>query len=63
MPCHALSVPPNTHRSIDVLAVRLYLDRKVEVPYKSNACFGFDKCAPAYIYVCGVYYYYMQQHG
>ncbi len=35
----------NNHntRSIDVLAVRLYLDRKVEVPYMSNACFGFDK--------------------
>lgn len=30
-------------RSIDVLAVRLYLDRKVDIPYKSNACFGFDK--------------------
>lgn len=29
-------------RSIDVLAVRLYLDRKVRIPFKSNACFGFD---------------------
>jgi hypothetical protein len=25
-----------------VAQVRLYLDRRVEVPYKSNACFGFD---------------------
>ncbi len=30
-------------RSIDVLAVRIYLDRKVDIPYKSNAAFGFDK--------------------
>lgn len=27
-----------------MLAVRLYLDRKVDIPYASNACFGFDKC-------------------
>lgn len=30
-------------RSVDALAVRLYLDRRVRIPYKSNACFGFDK--------------------
>lgn len=28
--------------SIDVLATRLWFDRKVEVPLPSNACFGFD---------------------
>ncbi|KAL3701302.1 hypothetical protein R1sor_019324 [Riccia sorocarpa] len=28
---------------IDVLAVRLWLDRKVKIPKPSNACFGFDK--------------------
>jgi hypothetical protein len=38
-----------------VLAVRLYLDRKVEVPYKSNACFGFDKSVLWLVYyVCGL---------
>lgn len=26
-----------------MLAVRLYLDRKLTIPYASNACFGFDK--------------------
>ena len=26
-----------------VLAVRLYLDKKVRIPFKSNACFGFDQ--------------------
>ncbi|CAM9420924.1 unnamed protein product [Scytosiphon promiscuus] len=30
-------------RSVDALAVRLYLDRRVRIPYQSNACFGFDK--------------------
>ncbi|WP_017327521.1 FAD-dependent oxidoreductase [Synechococcus sp. PCC 7336] len=29
-------------RSIDVMATRLWFDRKVEVPLPSNACFGFD---------------------
>eukprot|EP00252_Welwitschia_mirabilis_P026450 TRINITY_DN8691_c0_g1_i1.p1 TRINITY_DN8691_c0_g1~~TRINITY_DN8691_c0_g1_i1.p1 ORF type:complete len:552 (-),score=99.64 TRINITY_DN8691_c0_g1_i1:425-2080(-) len=28
--------------AIDVLAVRLWLDRKVTIPKPSNACFGFD---------------------
>lgn len=28
--------------AIDVLAVRLWLDRKVKIPKPSNACFGFD---------------------
>lgn len=28
--------------SIDVMAVRLYFDRKVRVEFASNACFGFD---------------------
>lgn len=28
--------------AIDVLAVRLWLDRKVNIPKPSNACFGFD---------------------
>ncbi|MEM9219795.1 MAG: FAD-dependent oxidoreductase [Cyanobacteria bacterium P01_F01_bin.150] len=28
--------------SIDVLATRLWFDRKVDVPLPSNACFGFD---------------------
>eukprot|EP00898_Chlorokybus_atmophyticus_P005622 jgi/Chlat1/6060/Chrsp4S06343 len=27
---------------IDVLAVRLWLDKKVDIPKPSNACFGFD---------------------
>lgn len=30
-------------KSIDVLAVRLYLNKRVRIPYKSNACFGFDE--------------------
>lgn len=29
-------------RSIDVMATRLWFDRKVSVPLPSNACFGFD---------------------
>ncbi|MDX2256200.1 MAG: FAD-dependent oxidoreductase [Pseudanabaenaceae cyanobacterium bins.39] len=29
--------------AIDVLAVRLWCDRKISVPRPSNACFGFDK--------------------
>jgi uncharacterized protein with NAD-binding domain and iron-sulfur cluster len=29
-------------RAIDVLATRLWFDRKVTVPLPSNACFGFD---------------------
>ncbi|CAI5519546.1 unnamed protein product [Closterium sp. Naga37s-1] len=29
--------------AIDVLAVRLWLDRKVNIPKPSNACFGFDE--------------------
>eukprot|EP00850_Spirogloea_muscicola_P017144 SM000144S00692 [mRNA] locus=s144:355887:359851:+ [translate_table: standard] len=28
--------------AVDVLAVRLWLDRKVDIPRPSNACFGFD---------------------
>lgn len=28
--------------SIDVMAVRLYFDRKIRVEFASNACFGFD---------------------
>ena len=28
--------------AIDVLATRLWFDRKIEVPLPSNACFGFD---------------------
>ncbi len=28
--------------AVDVLATRLWLDRKVEIPRASNACFGFD---------------------
>ncbi|KAJ7513577.1 hypothetical protein O6H91_23G005300 [Diphasiastrum complanatum] len=28
--------------AVDVLAVRLWLDRKVSIPRPSNACFGFD---------------------
>ncbi|MGK7923796.1 MAG: FAD-dependent oxidoreductase [Spirulina sp.] len=28
---------------IDVLATRLWFDRKVEIPHPSNACFGFDR--------------------
>lgn len=42
-PSNPSTPPHHPHSSIDVLAVRLYLDRKVTVPYKSNACFGFDK--------------------
>ncbi|MGK7940753.1 MAG: FAD-dependent oxidoreductase [Crocosphaera sp.] len=29
--------------AIDVLATRLWFDRKVNIPLPSNACFGFDK--------------------
>ncbi|MEA5598329.1 hydroxysqualene dehydroxylase [Rivularia sp. UHCC 0363] len=29
--------------AIDVLATRLWFDRKINVPLPSNACFGFDK--------------------
>lgn len=28
--------------SIDVMAVRLYLNRKIKIEFDSNACFGFD---------------------
>lgn len=28
--------------AVDVLAVRLWLDKKVKIPQPSNACFGFD---------------------
>eukprot|EP00177_Eucheuma_denticulatum_P004503 GFKZ01008182.1.p1 GENE.GFKZ01008182.1~~GFKZ01008182.1.p1 ORF type:complete len:555 (-),score=56.42 GFKZ01008182.1:917-2581(-) len=28
--------------SIDVMAVRLYFDRKIRIEFASNACFGFD---------------------
>lgn len=28
--------------SIDVMAVRLYFDRKIHIEFASNACFGFD---------------------
>ncbi|HIK53739.1 MAG TPA: FAD-dependent oxidoreductase [Synechococcales cyanobacterium M55_K2018_004] len=28
--------------AVDVLATRLWFDRKVTIPYASNACFGFD---------------------
>jgi uncharacterized protein with NAD-binding domain and iron-sulfur cluster len=29
--------------AIDVLATRLWFDRKINIPHPSNACFGFDK--------------------
>jgi uncharacterized protein with NAD-binding domain and iron-sulfur cluster len=29
--------------AIDVLATRLWFDRKIEIPRPSNACFGFDR--------------------
>lgn len=29
--------------SIDVMAVRLYFDRKIRIEFDSNACFGFDE--------------------
>ncbi|HHP7232310.1 MAG TPA: FAD-dependent oxidoreductase, partial [Xenococcaceae cyanobacterium] len=29
-------------KGIDVLATRLWFDRKIEIPLPSNACFGFD---------------------
>jgi uncharacterized protein with NAD-binding domain and iron-sulfur cluster len=29
--------------AIDVLATRLWLDRKIDIPRPSNACFGFDQ--------------------
>ena len=29
-------------RGIDVLATRLWFDRKIDIPLPSNACFGFD---------------------
>ncbi|NUN63647.1 FAD-dependent oxidoreductase [Pseudanabaena biceps] len=29
--------------AVDVLAVRLWCDRKINIPRPSNACFGFDK--------------------
>eukprot|EP00741_Cyanophora_paradoxa_P014092 tig00020734_g13603.t1 len=29
-------------QAVDVLAVRIWFDRKVDVPLPSNACFGFD---------------------
>eukprot|EP00884_Botryococcus_braunii_P022921 jgi/Botrbrau1/9312/Bobra.0111s0036.1 len=32
----------NNLGSLDILAVRLWLDRKVDIPRASNACFGFD---------------------
>ncbi|BAZ38259.1 amine oxidase [Calothrix sp. NIES-4101] len=32
----------NNLGAIDVLAVRLWLDRKIHIPRPSNACFGFD---------------------
>lgn len=32
----------NNLSSIDVMAVRLYFDRKIRVEFDSNACFGFD---------------------
>lgn len=32
----------NNLSSIDVMAVRLYFDRKIRVEFASNACFGFD---------------------
>lgn len=32
----------NNLSSIDVMAVRLYFDRKVPIEFASNACFGFD---------------------
>ena len=30
-------------RGTGVLATRLFLDRKVDIPYSANACWGFDK--------------------
>lgn len=32
----------NNLNSIDVLAVRLWFDKKINIPLPSNACFGFD---------------------
>lgn len=32
----------NNLSSIDVMAVRLYFDRKIPIEFASNACFGFD---------------------
>lgn len=32
----------NNLSSIDVMAVRLYFDRKIRIEFASNACFGFD---------------------
>lgn len=29
-------------RGIDVLATRLYFDRRLDIPYSANACWGFD---------------------
>lgn len=33
----------NNLSSIDVMAVRLYFDRKIRIEFDSNACFGFDE--------------------
>ncbi|MDJ0732937.1 MAG: FAD-dependent oxidoreductase [Nostocaceae cyanobacterium] len=33
----------NNLGAIDVLATRLWFDRKIDIPRPSNACFGFDK--------------------
>ncbi|KAI0564447.1 amine oxidase [Gracilaria domingensis] len=33
----------NNLSSIDVMAVRLYFDRKIHIEFDSNACFGFDE--------------------
>mmetsp|Transcript_707 Transcript_707/g.1473 ORF Transcript_707/g.1473 Transcript_707/m.1473 type:complete len:503 (-) Transcript_707:249-1757(-) len=30
-------------RGTSVLATRVYLDRKIKIPYSANACFGFDE--------------------
>ena len=32
----------NNLGAVDVLAIRLWCDRKIEIPRPSNACFGFD---------------------
>lgn len=33
----------NNLKSIDILAVRLWFDKRINIPLPSNACFGFDK--------------------
>lgn len=45
--CHTLASRPDFRNvsnlaSIDVMAVRLYFDRKIRIEFDSNACFGFE---------------------